>query len=460
MDTMRILLSFLAVLTVWTPSVCSGAEQSDADALSIVLEILGSGDQEMQAAAIAMAKEMEGPEVTRALADELPKLSAAIQVQLLAVLGDRGEKIALPAVVAATKTPDAAVRVAALKALGQLGDESVVMLLAERAATTTGEEQKAARQSLYRLRGAGVDQAILAAVGKADAKAKAELVAALGRRNVRAAVETLFQTARDPDRKVRTESIKALASLAGPENLPALVDLLINAQSTSERTEAEKTIVAVAHKIEQTGRRASSVLARLPSVKDIKARCALLSTLGKIGDDSALPVLRTELGSKETDLQAAAIRALSIWPTPAPLPDLLKSAQQSKSPLHRILALRGLVRLLGLPSDRPAEQTIAMYRQAMSLAPNAMEKRRVLSGLSATKSIEALEMAADYLDDKDLVMEAEVAVVKIAGSIHKQAPKRSAELLRKVAATTKNQALRAQAQEIIKQIEHKPDTAE
>jgi len=440
---MRILLSFLAVLTVWTPSVCSGAEQSDADALSIVLEILGSGDQEMQAAAIAMAKEMEGPEVTRALADELPKLSAAIQVQLLAVLGDRGEKIALPAVVAATKTPDAAVRVAALKALGQLGDESVVMLLAERAATTTGEEQKAARQSLYRLRGAGVDQAILAAVGKADAKAKAELVAALGRRNVRAAVETLFQTARDPDRKVRTESIKALASLAGPENLPALVDLLINAQSTSERTEAEKTIVAVAHKIEQTGRRASSVLARLPSVKDIKARCALLSTLGK-----------------ETDLQAAAIRALSIWPTPAPLPDLLKSAQQSKSPLHRILALRGLVRLLGLPSDRPAEQTIAMYRQAMSLAPNAMEKRRVLSGLSATKSIEALEMAADYLDDKDLVMEAEVAVVKIAGSIHKQAPKRSAELLRKVAATTKNQALRAQAQEIIKQIEHKPDTAE
>ena len=49
----------------------------------MVLEILKSDEQEMQSAAIAMAKDMEGAEVTKALAKELPNLPAASQVQLL-----------------------------------------------------------------------------------------------------------------------------------------------------------------------------------------------------------------------------------------------------------------------------------------------------------------------------------------------------------------------------------------
>jgi hypothetical protein len=196
--TLMLLCSYALVLLT-SYAVCLGASQQN-DAVKIVLDILRSDDQEMQAAAIAMVKEMPGTEVTKALAQELPKLSAKSQVQLLSALGDRGDVTARPAVVAALKSEDESVRVAALRALGQLGDDSSVELLAQSAAGAKGAEQKAARDSLYRLRGPNVDKVILTAIPKAEAKTKVELISSVGQRNITAGVATLLETAKESNR--------------------------------------------------------------------------------------------------------------------------------------------------------------------------------------------------------------------------------------------------------------------
>ena len=448
----------LAVLLLCSCAVCLAAsERPQDDAVKIVLDVLKSNDQEMQAVAIAMVKEMPGEEITKALARELPNLSVTSQVQLLSALGDRGDTAALPAVIAAAKATDQSVRIAALRALGQLGNASTVSLLAQTAAATTGDEQKTARESLYRLRGSKVDEAILAEIPKAEANIKVVLINSVGERNITAGVNTLLETAKDSDRKVRLESFKVLKVIADPQHLPALVDLLINVRSSSDRNEAEKTVAAVAHKIEDKDRQAEAVLAVLPSVKDIEKQSSLLSVLGKIGDSSALPCLREALNSDEVAIKGAAIRALANWPTGEPTVDLLKVAQSSDNKIHRILALRGFVRLLGLESVRPAKETIEMYSKAMSLAPDAGEKRRVLSGLANTKSLDALQMAADYLVDKTLFMEAEFAVVKIAEGIYGAYPQQTRDVLKKLIQTSKNDSLRQQAQEVINQIERFDD---
>jgi len=434
-------------------TVCFGAAEQQDDAIGIVLDILKSGDQEMQAVAIAMVKEMSGTGVTKALAKELPNLSAISQVQLLSALGDRGDAAALPAVVTAVKAKNEFVRIAALKAVGQLGDASSVGLLAQTAAASRGAEQKAARESLYRLRGPKVDGAVLAGITKAEPKTKIELIKSAGERNISAVVSTLLKTATDSDRKVRVESFKVLKAVAGPEHLPALVELLLNLRSSSEANEARKMVASVAHKIEDKDRQAEAVLAVLPSVKDIKKQCSLLSVLGKIGDGSALPRLIEALNSDNIQRRGAAIRALAEWPTSKPAAVLLEAAQNSENKVHRILALRGSIRLLGLYSKRTPEETIEMYKKAMTLAPDAIEKRRVLSGLANTKSLDALQMAAGYLQDETLFREAEFAVVKIAGGIHDKFPQQTKDILEKIVRTSKNDALCRQAQEIINQIE-------
>ncbi len=448
--------ALLLCAVIFWPAV---AQEGD-DATAVVLDILKSGDEDMAAVAIGMVKEMHGEGITKAFAAELPNLGPTSQVQLISALGDRGDSAALPAIVDATESESESVRVAAVKAIGQLGGSSEVMLLADIAAESNGAEQKAARESLARLRGDGVDATILDAIEKAEPEAAVELIDSVGQRNIRAGVETLLDTAHSEDRKIRSESIKVLKVIAEPNDLPDLVQLLLDTKSSSARTEAEKTIAAVAHKIEKKDRQAQAVLAVLPNVKDMKKQASLMSVLGRIGDSTALPVLRKALESENADMRTAAIRALSQWPTSEPADDLFDVAASAESPLHKILALRGFVDLLKLPSERPAKETVAMYAEAMKLAPNVFEKRRVLSGLSSTGSPEALEMVKEYLSDQTLFREAEVAVVRIAEAMAEKHPDKARGALDMIIERTKSDATREQAQEVLDKMDGKAEDQE
>jgi HEAT repeat protein len=442
------ILSSSVLLLLWF-AFCAGASGQQDEAVGIVLDILKSGDQEMQAVAIAMVKDMPGTEVTKALVNELANLSPASQVMLISALSDRGDAAALPAVTAAVKAEDESVRIAAIKAVSRLGDASSVDLLAETAASSTGAEQKAAREGLYRLRGPKVDEAILAGMRNAEPDVRIELIKSAGQRNISASFDTLLETATSPDRRVRRESLKVLKVISSAEQLPELVELLLNLESSSDINEAQKTIAAVAHKIDDKDRQAEAVLAVLPSVNDAKKKSSLLRVLGKIGDSSALPRLREALGSDNDDIRGAAIRALAEWPTSEPADEMMKAAENSQNRVHRILALRGCVHLLGLDNRRSSEETIAMYKKAMSLAPNAVEKKRVLAGLANMETLDALQMAAGYLSDESLLQEAEYAVVKIAGSIYESHPKQAEDMLNRIIKTTSNATLRQKAVEIM-----------
>jgi len=454
----RALMAYLLVAyaVIGCATVASAqSEEPENDAIGIVIEHLKGNDESMQSMAIALVREMPGAEVTEALAKELPGLSVRGQVQLLSALADRRDRTALSAVLVATKAKDQSVRVAALKALGDLGDSSSVSLLAQTAAATRSVEQKAARESLYRLRGPKIDETILAAIPRSLPKLKVELIRSTGERNIAAGVESLLKTARDKDAKVRRESLRVLKTIAGPKYLPALVKLLITVQSAVDRREAEKTVTAVAHKIGDRNRQAEAVLAALPSVKEVTSRCSLLRVLGKIGERRALAALRAGLKDKNIGVKETCIRALAGWPTAEPAAELLKVVQAGNNKLHRVLALRGFVRLIGLDSGRPAAERIGMYKQAMELASNTSEKKMVLSGLANIKTIAALQMAAAYLERKSLQQEAEVAVVKIATAISGGYPAESKAALQKVFRISKNDFLREQVQKMINQIKDK-----
>ena len=96
--------------------------------------------------------------------------------------------------------------------------------------------------------------------------------------------------------------------------------------------------------------------------------------------------------------------------------------------------------------------SMELYKKAMKLAPDANEKRRVLSGLGNTKSLGAMQMAAEYLEDKALLKEAEYAAVKIAESIYKNFPEQTQNVLDKIVRSSKNDSLLQQAQKVINQI--------
>jgi HEAT repeat protein len=403
----------------------------------------------MQTVAVGLVREVGDGEMVEAVSAELSNLPAIVQVQLLSALADVGNKAALDRVVAATKSSDEMVSVAALNALGQLGDASSVDMLVSVAAEGSGAKQEAARQSLYRLVGEDVDKMIVDKVGSASGAEKVELIKSIDQRNITAGTAALLKATEDENRQVRVEAIKALRTVAQPSDMSTLISLMLKAPGSSEESEFERTIVAVSRKVPEGQSQCEAVLAALSTASDMAAKGKLMSLLGKIGDEKALPVLRAALDDSDEKVQDAAVRGLSNWPSAAPGDDLLEVAKNSPNQVHRVLALRGYVRLIGLESDRDDDATIAMYQKAMDIAPNANEKRMVLSGLANVRTYEALQMAKSYLDDPELTTEAQAAVVKIAPVQMREHGPEVRELLEKIMNETKSESIKSDIQRML-----------
>jgi len=282
-------------------AVLRGMVLSDPkQAPSIMLAGFLSPDERMQAAAVGVLREVRGSEIIKAITTRYAELPAAGRVRLLSVLGELGDKAALPAVESATASSDAEIRTAAFEALGGLGDASHVGMLAETAGRTGDPAQDAARQSLYRLSATKVDDRILELIPDSNPDAKVELIRAVGQRNIDEAAQTLLAAARSGPGQVRIESLKVLKDSAEPEHVQPLLQLLLDADDQTERRQAEVAVAAAAAKQKDTHRRADAVLAMLSSVTDVQAKSSLLSVLGKIGGAGALATLK-ESADPRTD---------------------------------------------------------------------------------------------------------------------------------------------------------------
>jgi len=383
-------------------------------ALPVLIAMLKSPETRIQKAAGPLIRELPGDSITEKLAELLDPLSADAQVVLLDALAARGNPGAAAAVAREAEDPRA-VREAAIRALGALGGAENVELLAY--VTMEDDVGPLARESLARLRGEGVNARLLelAQDREIPTPVQATLIEVLVQRHAPEAVPVLIQLAGNPESPVRQEALRALASLADEQDLATLVALLPKTQSESERSEAEKTIVSICRKGQDPRHQAEIILTALETSAEAAHRGCLLRIIGRVAAPWGLVPLRTALQEEDEEIQKEAVRALSDWPEPAPLEDLLEVAQKTSSPTLRVLALRGCARLLTLPSERPVEKTLEAYEQALPLAERDEEKKQLLSGLSGIRHPRALELVKPFCEVESLKEEAQLAVEKIAG---------------------------------------------
>ena len=431
------------------------ADIGGQDIVPLIIAALRDENRMVRTTARSCVRTMEGSGVTEQIAGELSKTSPDEQMLLIGALADRGDAAALPAITAASKSNNPEVRKAVLQAVGKLGDASFVGYLVKAATEGTSTEEKSmAVKSLTLLRGSRVDDAIVQSMQNSQPGMRRQLIQVLAERNAVDAVPSLLAEAVNPDRKVRLAAFKALGRLADEEDLPSLVKLLVKMEDDSSRREAERAVVAVSRKISQPSKQADTVLAGLRGEKSIAVRCSLLRVLGGIANNKALRTL--EAASKEANptVQDTSVRALTKWPNAAAAEVLLEIYCNTKSPIHRLLGLRGFVRLLSLPvQGRTAEKTLELCRRAMQEARSSAEQKLVLSGLSNISDPEALEMIEPFLRVEEVKGEAATAMIKIAGTIMDTHGERAKTAMNKLLAICNDEDLRNQAEEILRHIE-------
>jgi HEAT repeat protein len=422
-----------------------GVKATDA-----VIDALQGNDPELQVAAAGCLTDISGDGAIKAAAVVLPRLSPAVQAVVIETAGNRGGAAAKAMALGAVKSEDPSVRLAAIRALGRTGDAGTIAVLLPSAAGASGAEQQAARASLDQLKGSAVDSAMVAALSSPNAKERAELIRSLGNRNTTKAIPAVLKAAEDSEDAVRIEAFKALSVLAGEKQIPALLKLLEQVKTSGERTAAEEAVVSVCRKIAGgNDKEASAAPVLVASVSDIPTRCSYVRILGRIGGGKAMGALRGALKDNNPDVSETALRTLVDLGDMSVAADLLDVAKNAEKANHKVMALRGYVKLAG-QLDRKSTDRLNMYVQALPLATRAEEKRAVLSGAADLRSQAGLDFVLPSLEDESIREEAAQAAVTLAASITRGEPTEKVKLaMERVLKVAKDTKVRQVAHEVL-----------
>ena len=390
-------------------------------AAALLKDALTGGDPALQSAAIRCARTAGAETLTRILAAQLPNLPPAIQVQMLDALAARGDRAALPAVMAAAGSETPAVHLAALAALGGLGNADTAAYLAGLAAKADGAAQRVARTSLARLEGADIDAAMMRLIGKGEPAVRREVIIAIKARGDRSAVPALLKAAEDADPTVAREALKALRDLADATDVAALLQLHAKPASAGLRADIENALVTISRRTD-TVDRAVATVARSLSDAGAPQRASLLRVLGRLGGEASLKAVRAALKDDNAEVRDAAIGALAEWADGSALDDLLAVARSARQVRPKVLALRGFARLASQAADREPDALVRMFADAMGLADRPDEKKALLGALGGVHCVAAMQLAASHLADAAVADEAALATVQIAEAIWRHHP--------------------------------------
>ncbi len=380
------------------------------DGIALLKEQLQSNDYILFSAAVQAAQAMPESSVTKVLTEEMKSLPADNQVVVIQALGRRGDKGAVPALLATAREGPKPVRTAAVETVTELGDASAVPVLVQLLNDSDREMAQVAQESLIAFPGKEADAAVTEIFRSGNTTGQLLALELMGRRRMTGSTPALLQAARTGDPKIRPAAIKAIGDLGSPEQVPALLELLTSTQNAQERGATEQALAAVCTKAENPP--VQQLVRRLEQA-DPAQKIVLLRVLGAVGGTEALQAVRAALQGNSAEVRSAALRALGAWKTADAAPYLLALIKETSDPAEKTIVLRGYLSLAGR-GDLPVEQRLQMCREAVGVVQRDEEKRLLLGTLGNIEAPETLTAIAPYLDSAGIRQEAAEATLRVA----------------------------------------------
>ncbi len=385
----------------------------------LLVELLNSNDEALFRMGLSTARELAGKGVVGALSEQLASAEPERASLIVYAIGDRPDVALTPSIIKAASTGDKAVRLAAIRLVGRLGNASVVPALLEIAGESDAELSETAKKSLAGLAGKEVDRELATRLSHAKGKSLATLIELVGQRRIEATPE-LVKALGNSDASIRKAAYAALGATVGPEDLNVLIESLVEANS-GETLEPAHALHEAA--IRMPNREATAAkLAEAISNASPEAKASLLATLGAMGGPTALETISEAVKNGDDNLKDVGTRVLGEWMTADAGPVLLEISQDPNSKKYQVRALRGYLRIARQLKQLPDSERIAMAREALKVAQRQEERELAIDVLERCPSAESIELATSLVDDEQLRPRAVQAAIFIGEKIKDKEP--------------------------------------
>jgi len=385
-----------------------------ADGIPILVEQLRSSDKGLFQIALSTAREFPGRDIDKALADELTRAAPERGALVITAMADRKETVDRVAIQKAASNGPTLIRVAAINALGRVGDAQSLAPLLEIATDSDQDIAQAAKEALAELPGQAVDKEIVARLDQAQGKTYPILIELVGQRRIDAAAQ-LLKALNNSDSAIRTAALTALGNTISEKQLPVLINQVVSPAS-QETAAAAKTALKTAA-VRMPDREAcvaeiAAAMNRAPAA----TKPVLLDILAAVGGTKALQAIGAAAKSPDANLQDAGTRLLGEWMTTDAAPVLLDLSKTSERYAGR--AIRGYIRIVRqFGTTMSDEQRVEICKNALDVARQPAEKKLVLEVLQRYPSVGMLKLAVKAAQTQAISDDANAAALAIAPKI-------------------------------------------
>ncbi|HEY3968313.1 MAG TPA: HEAT repeat domain-containing protein [Planctomycetaceae bacterium] len=402
-------------LLLFSVATLPAAGEKADDLLPMVVKLIGDKDKEFRAAGLDQVRTgAKGPEATKLFAAQLPKLDESAQVALLSALADRGDTAARPAVLELLgANPAERVRIAAIVALGKLGQPDDLPLLIKLLSDKSDAERTAARSSLTQIRGETISSKLAAALDGASPAVKASLIDVLANRRARNEGPAFLAASVDDNAQVRSAAMSALGRVAKPEQIADMLPGVLKAEKGGERDAAERNVALACSRIENEDQRGETFIKALARVNEDQTD-QLLSLMGRVGGKKLINFVADIATGKDAARRKLGIDALSKWPDASVADKLLEITTDATDSAERSQAFQGYVKISATRDNRNDRQRLDRMKQAMKIAKTPEEQTLVINRCRTAYDVETVRFVLPYVDQPAFAQVACETIVEIA----------------------------------------------
>ena len=357
--------------------------------------------------------------------ERFKKLPPGIQVALLEILGEKRDDTAMTLVQYGMKSENPLLSAAAYGALAGVGivdenpeNDSVTILLKKLAGETKSPEPGVTERVIVR----GLSRTLLENADAKIAKAivstkeirlkKTLLEIALARR-VYSYLPVFFQLFNDDTPAIGDMAIQGYGEIAKREDLGAILGEILENPRGEKRNALERTALKICERNLNKAERAAPIL-EFHAKADATKRDALLGLLGKIGGPQAFEIVLQAMREGSSTAKVDAFQSLCSWPDTAAMDELNRMSTKLVNKQLADEAYRGYLRSLTLPSERTAEETVALFEKVKQRADTPELQNELLRRIATARSPKTLDFVVPFMENAETQDMAFLAILELA----------------------------------------------
>ncbi len=372
-------------------------EVKGADAMGMLLEAADDPDVAIRGGAMRLAAGIPGSDVTRKWINRYSKVLQAARPDILYMLGERGDEIAVPLIMKALDDPSRQVASGAVSALARLqGTRAVDPLISWILKYDSEEGHRAAATALTTILDSTGMRKIIAALPGSKGNATVTLIRLLAWSGDRSSFRDVLPYTSSDDMAVRAAAITALSALASYEDQTEIIKLLEATTDRAETAELQLALLNAAMRGNDPAARSAVILKALDSSRD---RLKLIPLLAGTGGEEALKRVAAEFDSGDAGTRDVCFDALSHWNDHSASKALLQITASGNKTFGEP-AFDAYMRMISAASLTP-ERKLLMVKDIAPYAA-APDARAGMVAFAASLNLRQAEFfIATYLSDPD-----------------------------------------------------------